>query len=144
MKQEIIDKFKQFVKFGIVGISNNIIYYFFNLLILYLLKNKSCDWDYILANVISFLISVLWSFYWNSKFVFTLDVKGKTSVWKCLLKTYISYGFTGIILNNILSFFWIFTFKISKFIAPLINIFITVPVNFILNKYWTFKTENDK
>ena len=29
----------------------------------------------------------------------------------------------------------------SKFIAPLINLIISVPVNFIMNKMWAFKTE---
>lgn len=32
-------------------------------------------------------------------------------------------------------------FGISKFIAPLINLIISVPVNFIMNKMWAFKTE---
>ena len=31
---------------------------------------------------------------------------------------------------------------ISKFLAPIFTLFITVPINFILNKFWTFRTIN--
>ena len=59
-----------------------------------------------------------------------------------LLKTYLAYGFTGIVLNNTLSWIWIEQFGVSKFIAPLINLIVSIPVNFYINKFWTFK--NDK
>ena len=55
------------------------------------------------------------------------------------MKTYMAYGFTGIILNNILSFIWIDKVGISKFIALLINLIVSVPLNFVINKLWTFK-----
>lgn len=56
-----------------------------------------------------------------------------------LLKMYLSYGFTGIILNNVLSFLWISVLGISKVIAPLINSAVGVPINYVLNKKWTFE-----
>ena len=66
----------------------------------------------------------------------------KINLGKALLKTYMAYGFTGIILNNILSFIWIDKVGISKFIAPLINLIVSVPLNFIINKLWAFKSED--
>ena len=98
-------------------------------------------YDYILGNTIAFLLSVLWSFYWNSRYVFGLEEGEKRSPWKALLKTYISYGFTGIILSNILSYVWIRVFGISKYLAPLINLVVSIPVNFLMNKLWAFKEE---
>ena len=36
-------------------------------------------------------------------------------------------------------------FSTSKIIAPLITLLVTIPLNFLLNKYWTFKdTVNSK
>lgn len=55
-----------------------------------------------------------------------------------LLKTYAAYALTGILLNNILSWLWIERFDISKYVAPLINLIISVPLNFVINKLWTF------
>ena len=102
---------------------------------------RSERYDYILGNTIAFLLSVLWSFYWNSRYVFGLEEGEKRSPWKALLKTYISYGFTGIILSNILSYVWIRVFGISKYLAPLINLVVSIPVNFLMNKLWAFKGE---
>lgn len=132
---------KQFIKFGIVGVSNTIISYLLNVLVLYILASFNLPWDWLAGNIVAFLLSVLWSFYWNNKYVFTLEEGKERNIGRALLKTYIAYGFTGIILTNILSFIWINCFEISKYIAPLINLVISVPLNFIINKRWAFKVE---
>ncbi len=105
-----------------------------NVLVLLALKPLNVSWDFIVGNMVAFILSVLWSFYWNNRFVFTVQEGQHRSIWRSLLKTYVAYGFTGIILNNILSWLWINVLDISKFIAPLINLIISVPVNFIINK----------
>lgn len=136
------DNILQFVKFGIVGVTNTAISYVLNIAVLFLMKPLNVPWDFMAGNVVSFLLSVLWSSYWNKRFVFTEEREVKNiSFLKMLLKAYISYGFTGIILNNILSWFWIHVMNISKFIAPLINLIISVPLNFVINKFWTFKAK---
>lgn len=141
LEEKMFRAFMQFVKFGIVGASNTIISYVLNVIVLVLLQPLGVSWDFIAGNVVAFVLSVLWSFYWNNKFVFTMQEGEKRSVWKALLKTYIAYGFTGIIVNNILSWLWINVLGISKYIAPLINLIISVPVNFVINKLWAFRTE---
>lgn len=141
LEEKAFSAFIQFVKFSIVGASNTIISYALNVMVLLLLQPLGVSWDFIAGNIVAFVLSVLWSFYWNNKFVFTMQEGEKRSVWKALLKTYIAYGFTGIILNNILSWIWINVFGISKYIAPLINLIISVPVNFVINKLWAFRTD---
>lgn len=133
--------FMQFVKFGIIGLSNTVISYILNVTVLLILSPFSVSWDFFAGNMVGFLLSVLWSFYWNNRFVFTMQEGQQRSVWKALLKTYLAYGFTGIILNNILSWLWITKFGISKFIAPVINLIVSVPLNFIINKLWAFRAE---
>lgn len=137
------DGFMQFVKFGVVGVTNTVISYTLNVLVLFACAKLHIfeRYDYILGNTIAFLLSVLWSFYWNSRYVFGLEEGEKRSPWKALLKTYISYGFTGIILSNILSYVWIRVFGISKYLASLINLVVSIPVNFLMNKLWAFKGE---
>ena len=133
----------QFAKFGIVGVSNSIISYTLNVLTLLALRNIDVKWDYIVGNAVSFLLSVLWSFYWNNKYVFTQN-KGESRIWwRALLKTYVCYGFTGIILNDVLSWLWVVWLGISKYIAPLINLIISVPLNYILNRLWAFRSCSD-
>lgn len=140
MNRKTLDEFIQFIKFCIVGVTNNVIFYVVNIAILFLFNERAFEWDYMIANIAGFLISVLWSFYWNNKFVFKAGESEKRSLLKSLLKTYMAYGFTGVVLNNVLSYVWIEVFGVSKFIAPLINLFLTVPVNFLINKLWAFRT----
>lgn len=141
--EELMRSLVQFIKFGIIGVSNTVISYVLNVLVLLAMRPYNVSWDYILGNLVAFFLSVLWSFYWNSRFVFTVDEGQQRNTGKALLKTYISYGFTGIILTNILSSLWI-SIGISKFIAPLINLVVSVPLNFIINKLWAFRTDSDK
>lgn len=133
----------QFIRFCIVGLSNTLLSYGINVLILVVLAPLKWEWDYVAANIIAFALSVLWSFYWNNRFVFHGEKKGKRALGKMLIKTYLAYGFTGILLNNALSWLWISVLGISKYIAPLINLFISVPLNFILNKFWAFSQEGN-
>lgn len=129
----------QFIKFGMVGFSNVIVSYIINICTLLLLKKYNLIYDFVIGNISSFLLSVLWSFYWNNKYVFKNDSNGKKDMLKKLLKTYVAYSFSCIVLNNVLSLLWIEIFKVSKYIAPIINLIVTIPINFILNKLWAFK-----
>ena len=116
MTQQVRNIFSEFIKFGLVGVSNTIVSYCLYALSLqiFLKLNLFPSTDYIIANIISFLLSVLWSFYWNNKYVFKLNEGEHRSIWKALLKTYVSYGFTGIILNNILLVLWVRVIGINK------------------------------
>lgn len=136
MKRNLV----QFIKFGIVGVSNTLVSYVLNLLCLFVLDKYDVAYDYVIANTVAFVLSVLWSFYWNERFVFTEKQEGyRSNRLVRLLKMYLSYGFTGIILNNLLSYVWISVLGISKVIAPLINSAIGVPINYVINKKWTFE-----
>lgn len=140
MTQQVRNTFSEFIKFGLVGVSNTIVSYCLYALSLqiFLKLNLFPSTDYIIANIISFILSVLWSFYWNNKYVFKLDEGEHRSIWKALLKTYVSYGFTGIILNNILLVLWVRVIGINKMLAPIINLIINIPINFFMNKLWAF------
>lgn len=140
MTQQVRNTFSEFIKFGLVGVSNTIVSYCLYALSLqiFLKLNLFPSTDYIIANIISFLLSVLWSFYLNNKYVFKLDEGEHRSIWKALLKTYVSYGFTGIILNNILLVLWVRVIGINKMLAPIINLIINIPINFFMNKLWAF------
>lgn len=136
----------QFMKFGLVGVSNTIISYVTYVFFLFLFESK--QWflksDYLIAQMAGFVISVLWSFYWNNKYVFKTE-EGECRFWiRTLVKTYISYAFTGLFLNSVLSFIWVEMLGISKMIAPIINLVVSVPLNFLINKFWAFKNTKKK
>jgi putative flippase GtrA len=121
----------QFIKFGIVGFSNT----FISLAIYYICVFIGLH--YILSNSIAFVISVFNAYYWNSKFVFKKIETGDTNKF-VIVKVFISYGLT-FILTTVLLYFWVHILGISVLIAPIINLIITIPINFLLNKFWAFK-----
>ena len=130
------DEFIKFVKFGMVGVSNTVISY-----VVYLIA-VNLKFHYLIASILGFLISVINSFYWNNKYVFEIAQGQKRSMWKSFCKTFIAYAGTGLVLNNILLIIQIDFLKWSATIAPLINLIITIPLNFILNKIWAFRAND--
>ena len=124
----------QFLKFGIVGLSNTAISYIIYFILVYI------GLHYLIASIMAFIISVLNSFFWNNKYVFKRDDAQKRNIIHSLIKTYISYAFTGLILQNLLLFLFIDILHISKYLAPFFGLIVTIPLNFILNKKWAFQT----
>jgi len=152
LSEEQKKSFIQFIKFCIVGVSNTLLAGLINAGVLALLSKTalsepatlagiSFSPDVFLGNLIAFIISVLWSFYWNNKYVFTLEKGQKRNLGKALLKTYASYSVTGIFLTNLLSWIWVDNLGIHKLIALVINLLLSVPLNFILNKLWAFRSD---
>ena len=133
----------QFIKFGIVGLSNTLISYVIYAVSLLLFQRFAIFGTdaYLVSQVLAFFISVAWSFYWNNKYVFTQNEGETRSIWRALLKTYISYSFTGLFLNTLLLVLWVQLLHISEFIAPIINLLVSVPLNFIINKFWAFRSK---
>lgn len=127
------ESFIQFVKFSLVGFSNTLISYIVYLCLIYF------DIHYLVASIVGFVISVINSFYWNNKYVFKSNCNNTKSIFFMFIKTFISYAGTGLLLANLLLYVWVDMLKIQEFIAPLINLGITIPLNFLLNKFWAFK-----
>ena len=132
-----MEKIKQFVKFGIVGMSNTLISYIVYVILVRLQIN------YLLASIVGFILSVLNSYYWNNKYVFKKQKDEQRIWWKTLLKTFVSYAGTGLFLSNILLVIWVEWIKVSEIVAPLINLLITVPLNFVINKFWAYRIKID-
>lgn len=134
---ETWEKLQQFVKFGIVGLSNTLISYVVYVVLVF------CGVYYLVASLIGFVVSVLNAYYWNNKYVFQTSADESRVWWKTLLKTFISYAGTGLIVSNILLVLWVEVLHFPEMIGPLINLAVTIPLNFVLNKYWAYKTEGD-
>ena len=141
--EELHESIMQFVRFGIVGVSNTVISYLLYTISLIAMRKLGIlvGIDYVIAQIIAFVLSVLWSFYWNNKMVFVIGEGESRCLWKALFKTSVSYSFTGLFLNSILIILWVQVLHISEFVAPIINLLISVPLNFIINKFWAFRTE---
>lgn len=75
LTDNVYETFMQFIKFGIVGLSNTGISYliYAGSLIWFRHLNMFSESDYLIAQFVAFVLSVLWSFYWNNKMVFVIE-----------------------------------------------------------------------
>ncbi len=149
--------FWQFIKFALVGVSNTLISEIVYAILVFFKMH------YLPASFIGFMLSVLNAYYWSNKYVFTENPEEEKRVWwKVLLKTYVAY-FWGYLVNAALLVLWIEIVRIGvwtrpfaewflshgyesldeqflgNLLAAFINLLITVPMNFLINKYWAYR-----
>lgn len=149
MKLFIKQTFSQFVGFGFVGVLNTAISLAVYYLFIYIDSGL-----YLVGNVVGFILSTLNAYFWNSKFIFNkkrclpnndsagLTERSRKTVSE-IIKTFISYG-VSLGLSTLLLCLWISILRIPETIAPIINLIITIPLNFCMNKFWVYKTGGRK
>lgn len=124
-----LSTFGQFFAFGVVGVANTLI----SLLVYYLFIFLGVS--YLVANTLGFIAGVLNAYFWNSRCVFKAPEAKKSFIF---LKMSVAYGAT-FLLSCLLMYVMIERMGISDFLAPVLNLFLTTPANFFLNKCWAFK-----
>ncbi len=135
---------RQFFKFGLVGVSNTAISYGIEMLGYYVVFAR-VNWPervrIAVVTAIAFAVSVLNSYYWNNRYVFK-DAERKTfrDHLKALLKMAACYALTGLVLAPLLKV-WIHERGVAYWLASLLTLVVTVPLNFVLNKLWAFRKE---
>ena len=166
-KKSLKDLIAQVFKFGIVGVINTGVSFVVNAVSLYLFykiggipeDNRISYWT---SMFLAFVISVLNAYLLSNRFVFK-NKEGEERVWwKVLIKTYISYAGTGIFLSMFLLWVWnevvhvgqylgwladlceevgvnITGDRLVSYVAQFLNMIITIPLNFIMNKFWAYK-----
>ena len=132
----------QFIKFGLVGVSNTLISYAVEMLCYYVLFARvgwSENTKIIVTYLLSFIISVTNAYYWNSRHVFAKEgVQSFRQRFVTYLKTVGCYALTGLLLAP-----WLKTLLVAHgvayWLASLLTLLVTIPLNFLMNKLWAFK-----
>ena len=132
LEHPLMAKLWQFIKFGIVGLSNTIIS---------LGVYEAClffGMHYLPADALGLVISVINAYYWNNRVVFGDGQKKPFGQHvRMYFKSLAAYG-GAFVLNQLLLVLWVEIVGIPEWLAPFINLAVTIPLNFLVNKYWTF------
>lgn len=149
--------FVQFIKFGLVGVSNTLIYYVIENLGYYVVFRDAAMFGGLTAllgrlglgvtdeqvkveiiAIIAFIISMTNSFILNNRFVFRAEEKpSKRQLLRTYLKTALCYALTGIVLSPLLKL-WMGAIGIPYWAGSLLSLVVTIPLNFVMNKFWAF------
>ena len=107
-KQSFLTLCLQFIKFGLVGLSNTAVSMGIYYLVLWLNEDL-----YMLGSVLGTILSIANAFIWNDLFVFPSEEHDFKSVIRRLAKTYVSYGGTSL-LSTVLLWAEVALFQVSK------------------------------
>ncbi|MDO4925287.1 MAG: GtrA family protein [Turicibacter sp.] len=122
------DDLFRFIKFGLVGVLNTAINW-----IIFILLN-SLGAYYIISNIISYSLSTLNSYIWNSKWVFKYNGDNiKETTFKFIILNII-----GLILNTCILYVLVDILGLSKIIGLIITTGIVMILNYFINKLWVF------
>ncbi|HLP06144.1 MAG TPA: GtrA family protein [Paludibacter sp.] len=121
--------FHQLVRFGIVGVSNTLI----TAAIIWILLRIFHVSDYI-SNIVGYVAGLINSYFWNRKWTFASKTKWSETIFKFILTFGVSYLFQ---LGNL--YLLLHYTKTDPYVCQLISIVVYTGINFILNKYYTFR-----
>ena len=130
LRNKILVQGIELVKYGLVSVGGAVVSIGVYLGIVAINKRL-----YMWAYAVGFVIGVLLVYALNNRFVFKKTQKGHA---KPIAKAYIAN--TTVFMIGWLSL-WLLVEKlgVSETLAPLWNLCLTAPLNFLLNKFWTFR-----
>lgn len=127
--QSIYLRFRKLILYGIIGSFSAGI----DFLVYFILTNY-VDINYLIANIFSVSIGIIISFILNRKYNF----KVTDYVFRRFI-IFISIGLGGLALSSLLLYVFIEYFAFEILISKLLSIIIVVLLQFLLNKFVTFK-----
>lgn len=125
-------KFRNLILYGVIGTCTAMLDF-----LLFTALTRWADVYYIAANVVSCSLSILCSFLLNSKYNFRVtDHPVRRMV------SFFSVGLAGLLLNSFVLHLCIVDLQWKNSVAKLTSIAITVIIQFLLNKFVTFRKPN--
>ena len=133
-------RYAQFLRFAFVGVLNTLIQYGIEQLCYYVVFRDASFaalggetakvWT---VTAIGFVVSVTHAYFWNSRFVFR-----EPGSLRKYLRSAASYALTGLVLSPLIKRA-AQGFGLPFWAASLVSLLVTVPLNFVLNKFWAFR-----
>ena len=128
----IYKKYKEIINYLIAGFLTVIVS-----VLTYALFTKVLDIHYIVSNVLSWIIAVLFAYYVNSKFVFTSGARKKEKISEFI--NFIKYRILSLLIETILMYLLVDLITLDDLISKLIVQVIVIILNYIFSKFLIFK-----
>ena len=96
-----------------------------------------------IANIISWVICVIFTYFTNRTFVFKSKLKGVQNIFN-EFKDFVTARLLTLVLENAILFVMIDLLTINNMISKLAGQFVVIVSNYFLSKLWIFKGEKKK
>ncbi len=120
---------RQFIKFGIVGVSSTVIDWG----IFYLLNHFAVY--YLTAKVLSFSVAVFNSFFWNRRWTFRSQNPNRSKEFT----KFLVIALVGLSINALIMYIAVSVFGTRKIVGLIFATGIVTFWNFLANKFYTFR-----
>lgn len=116
--------------------------FFLSMILFYLFANVMNIYEQI-ANILSWIICVIFTYLTNRTFVFRSKVKGLKNIFK-EFKDFVTARVLTLVMENAILFVMIDMLTINNMISKLVGQFVVIVSNYFLSKLWIFKKADKK
>ena len=96
-----------------------------------------------IANILSWIICVIFTYLTNRIFVFQSKVKGIKKIFK-EFKDFVTARLLTLVMENVILFVMIDLLTVNNMVSKLVGQFVVIVSNYFLSKLWIFKKEKSK
>lgn len=113
--------------------------FFLSMILFYLFANVMNLYEQI-ANIITWIICVIFTYFTNRTFVFASKVKGLKNIFN-EFKNFVTARLLTLVMENAILFVMIDLMTINNMISKLVGQFVVIVSNYFLSKLWIFKNK---
>lgn len=136
--KELIKKNKEIISYLIFGVATTIVS-----IISYFIFAKLLNINPIISNILSWIVSVLFAYVTNRKYVFESKVSDKKEIIKEMISFFGCRLFSGVI-DTAMFTIMIEVMEINDGIAKIITQVVVIVLNYVLSKLITFRKKEEK
>ena len=129
---KIYNKYKEIINYLIAGVLTTIV----SILSYELFKNI-LNIHYLISNILSWIVAVIFAYIINSKYVFESDKKNKQKIKEFI--SFVSCRILTLLIETLTMYLMVDIIKINSDISKIIAQFIVLVLNYLLSKFLTFK-----
>ena len=133
--RKLVLKYKELLLYGVVGVMTTLI----NIAVFWL-GNSVLDIHFAVANVIAWVVSVLFAFFANKIFVFESRDWSRTGVLREALTFFLSRA-ASLLADEALMWLFIPVLGWSELPAKVVSNIVVIIINYFLGKFWVFKAK---
>jgi len=130
---ELIKKNKEIIMYGIFGVLTTLVNIF-----VYFILVRVFNFHYLISTIISWIISVLFAYFTNKKYVF--ESKGNNYLKEIF--AFIGFRILSGIIEIVLMYLFVDTLTFDDLISKVITNIVVVLLNYIFSKLFVFKNKS--